>query len=1360
MNTHLPGAYPSLVRRTACEGVALTVSGDNTHHQTFFLRLLKQILVFLLFPTAAFAWTEGLQQAAQAVAFGQATPAQEMMVFLNNREINLLAQEGKLTDLVYASCQDQFFRLNEKFVHQAVAGTDLKVSISDAKLNPGTDTDVNVSTSSGKKLTLEDIQTVEGKYDAAVRRHFADQKLDVPKSRIDTNTDFMPHPDHTTQAEFEKIANHINNNHGTAYTDPKAASAQSKLGTGQNIGLDEASSFSSTMKDMANTKVNGAKSLRDQARTVRASDPAKAEMLEAQAAQYEYQAAKYHERLTKLDQQLRKQYGLPEKSGTSAMDDAAEKIARIGRNPYSARDAATVRNLHQNALQSSTDDLIDTMLKIAKKNPSRLAEIRQLVAREASTLPMNRAAQAMTRLDSTVKQIGSAAKWATFKDSVKNLSGIKQMTKLSVVMTAGGALLMGHEGVQVALNNVKATDTLWDFFKSCYQHAAWEGTGIGPAFDRAQAEELERYMKEFEDGTNPSMAKHVTFTILKSGVYLGQDVLIGVLYLPDTIWEYFTQEKEMEAYAAMQNDLAKVMHQMVLDRQAYDKMMTQMRKLGLHDEDVKPFLDCLCRNCGGSLGGLYNPGFKGEYGRGPCQCNGPLTIWKTPLPTQDKKTQYACFNQITKMRYDEAQDIFNKWHQQALTENANAVQEDMKAIKDAITSRKMQEDEETARHISDQFNAIKDLLRPEDVDYVRAMVGPYLANYAARNVEAGNIPRALDNLDRVLNKIGTRHPQEEANHQAARRQYEQWGKTWQETESKHFPSIHTLVQKNQVQRAGAEIESLEYRMLKEFPRVLPPAVKDPDFVALKDQVQNLQKSYASALREAWQKSSELQKSRDPRGAIPVLQHVVAHWEHRTDTLRDLNGQIAYDQSEVAKADALKKRGMQSEEQGALAQAIELYAASLAIQRDEGLEHKIQGLKSELVKQQTRMAQAKQLRDQGQLLQQQGRIPEAISKYRESLKLMPDPKLEQHIQTLEHQLQAEQQKKALAQQLRTEGEVFQRQNQLANAVAKYRESLRLVPDLNLERHIQTLESQLQAQQHRIEQAKRLRAEGEVLQRQNHIREAIGKYRESLALVPDPALQAHIEALERSLQKPATPPTPVPASPGGRSYTSIEPAHPIPVLPPKVDPAGTGPQPPAPTSQPKTDYCKNYTALAVTRQHENVQRGCGFTGNRWHTSESGHYNWCMGVSLDLSASETQGRDQDLQGCNKPAAIPTTRPKVLYDNGNISGVYNLPTRPTTFNLSRPATITSIVNYHWNNARGSSRTGTISLRDTSGHVYGPWPTTGTPGQGGVPNAYWTARPNLQIPAGNYTVVDSDPASWAQNSGSSGAGHTRIEGY
>jgi hypothetical protein len=117
------------------------------------------------------------------------------------------------------------------------------------------------------------------------------------------------------------------------------------------------------------------------------------------------------------------------------------------------------------------------------------------------------------------------------------------------------------------------------------------------------------------------------------------------------------------------------------------------------------------------------------------------------------------------------------------------------------------------------------------------------------------------------------------------------------------------------------------------------------------------------------------------------------------------------------------------------------------------------------------------------------------------------------------------------------------------------------------------------------------------------------------------------------------------------------------------------------------------------------------------------------------------------------------VLFNNGNTGGVNNNAARATTFTLQAPHVVTLIQNYHWNNGRGAS-TGTIGLRGSDGRTYGPWSAAGAPGQGGVPNAYWNVAPNTTLPAGTYTVIDSDPATWAQNSQSGGSGFTRVEGY
>jgi|GEM_PF-6628920 len=109
-------------------------------------------------------------------------------------------------------------------------------------------------------------------------------------------------------------------------------------------------------------------------------------------------------------------------------------------------------------------------------------------------------------------------------------------------------------------------------------------------------------------------------------------------------------------------------------------------------------------------------------------------------------------------------------------------------------------------------------------------------------------------------------------------------------------------------------------------------------------------------------------------------------------------------------------------------------------------------------------------------------------------------------------------------------------------------------------------------------------------------------------------------------------------------------------------------------------------------------------------------------------------------------------IFNNGNLSGVDNKGT-PPDFTLPRAARISSVLTYHYNHGRGAPG-GSIQILGEDGTRYGPWRVE-------VKNqVYWIARPNVLLPAGRYRVIDSDPATWSQNSASGGAGHTIIKGY
>ena len=129
-------------------------------------------------------------------------------------------------------------------------------------------------------------------------------------------------------------------------------------------------------------------------------------------------------------------------------------------------------------------------------------------------------------------------------------------------------------------------------------------------------------------------------------------------------------------------------------------------------------------------------------------------------------------------------------------------------------------------------------------------------------------------------------------------------------------------------------------------------------------------------------------------------------------------------------------------------------------------------------------------------------------------------------------------------------------------------------------------------------------------------------------------------------------------------------------------------------------------------------------------------------------------------------TGNPLTLFNNGNIAAVQNGGAPPSFTTNGSDYCLVSIATYHWNNARGTAAPGTIALGVVqglggAGRTLGPWQATGAPGQGGVPNAVWTATlPTGATPVvlnGTYTCRDSNPATWAQNSGSGGHGFCTV---
>jgi len=116
-------------------------------------------------------------------------------------------------------------------------------------------------------------------------------------------------------------------------------------------------------------------------------------------------------------------------------------------------------------------------------------------------------------------------------------------------------------------------------------------------------------------------------------------------------------------------------------------------------------------------------------------------------------------------------------------------------------------------------------------------------------------------------------------------------------------------------------------------------------------------------------------------------------------------------------------------------------------------------------------------------------------------------------------------------------------------------------------------------------------------------------------------------------------------------------------------------------------------------------------------------------------------------------------LLSIGNTGAVQNNPSRLSKFILDSSFVITYLYTYHWNDGNGTNP-GTIALRNQNGRIFGPYQITGSPGQGGVPNAVWEVYLNVIVPAGKYTVIDSEPSTWSCNAESENRGFAIVRGY
>ena len=71
---------------------------------------------------------------------------------------------------------------------------------------------------------------------------------------------------------------------------------------------------------------------------------------------------------------------------------------------------------------------------------------------------------------------------------------------------------------------------------------------------------------------------------------------------------------------------------------------------------------------------------------------------------------------------------------------------------------------------------------------------------------------------------------------------------------------------------------------------------------------------------------------------------------------------------------------------------------------------------------------------------------------------------------------------------------------------------------------------------------------------------------------------------------------------------------------------------PTAANAQANCDWYGRTAVRQQQINEEKKCGFQGDAWHKDLGAHVKWCASVAPDVWKLQAQGRNSQLEACEK--------------------------------------------------------------------------------------------------------------------------------
>jgi tetratricopeptide (TPR) repeat protein len=185
-----------------------------------------------------------------------------------------------------------------------------------------------------------------------------------------------------------------------------------------------------------------------------------------------------------------------------------------------------------------------------------------------------------------------------------------------------------------------------------------------------------------------------------------------------------------------------------------------------------------------------------------------------------------------------------------------------------------------------------------------------------------------------------------------------------------------------------------------------------------------------------------------------------------------------------------------DQENLFADALRFYKQILVIVSDDSVAQRVDRIEKRLLS----VERARALTDEGRGLEAEGRLQDALDKYKESLKLETNTEIDAHARELEEAIK---ERKTRAASLRKEGADLQKKNNNAQALLRYMESQALWPDAEANRRVSALKKIVEEPSSRDIRSSEdfgigTRADAERLLRMGHDLYGEGKYREALTL----------------------------------------------------------------------------------------------------------------------------------------------------------------------------------------------------------------------------------------------------------------------